>query len=161
MVHATPRVRWVDHSASLIPDQLQQFSRLRQPGTGGIAERRVAVLQAATQRRDIRSYGGFEHAQILLPGKAMMQVTQGGLSLAEGDGLRLIGQPHSLDSDRTDRFDCVPQNGAVRGKKREVRGHRRACLNWVSVLTNAPASGATWGVCSAPAVRRGKGAAWR
>lgn len=38
MVQAPPRVGWIDHGATLTPDQLQQFGRLRQPGTGGIAD---------------------------------------------------------------------------------------------------------------------------
>lgn len=87
VVHATPRVRWVDHSASLIPDQFQQFIRLLQPGAGGIAERRVPVLHAAAQGCAIGGDGGFEHAQILLARQPVVQIPQRGLGLREGDGL--------------------------------------------------------------------------
>lgn len=95
VVQAAPRVGRIDHGARLMPDQLQQFGRLRQPGTGGIAERRVAVLQAATQCRDVRGHGGFEHAQIPQARQAVVQIPQRDLGLAEGDGLRLVGQPNT------------------------------------------------------------------
>ncbi|PZP79154.1 MAG: hypothetical protein DI592_14315, partial [Stenotrophomonas maltophilia] len=49
-----------------------------------------------------------------------------GLGLGERDRLRLVRQPHGLDRDRTDRFECVAQDGAVRGESGEFLGHRRA-----------------------------------
>jgi hypothetical protein len=63
---------------------------LRQPGTGCLAERRVAALHAAAQSCAIGGNGRFEHAQILLAGQAVMQVTQRGVGLGESDGLRLV-----------------------------------------------------------------------